>query len=207
MLRASPPVSRHPQRRRGARLAAVLLALPLHGAGSCTGAPALIGLPTLAGLLPIQVPLSAGTDPASVTVTLDGVDVTGAFAPGGPGLVGALPVPDPGEHRLQVTRPFVLPVGSITTGMRFQSPTAAPAVLLAEPDVLDIEPRDGSGNVPSGAWLRVRLAAPAAASDLEGFGFALECDGARVARTAHVQDDGALIRTPRRRCPRARRAA
>lgn len=171
------------------RLAALLLALPLLGAGSCVGTSAHIGLPTLSGVLPIEIPLSPSIDPAAVTVALDGADVTGAFAPGGPGLVGSIRVPPPGPHRLTVTRPWALPVGSLSSGVLFDSPSAAPAVLALAP------PAQG-GLVASGAWLRFLLAAPADASALAGFGFAIECDGARVARTAHPQGDGALILNP-----------
>ena len=79
--------------RRTRPLAWLLLALPCLGSGPCPTGPIAIGLPTAAGLLPVEIALAPGTDPAAASVALDGADVTALFAAGGPGLVGALPVP------------------------------------------------------------------------------------------------------------------
>lgn len=168
------------------RLLALLLSLPLLGAANC-GPAVRLGLPTLAGLIPVEVELSGSTDPSDVKVLLDDVDVTASFAPGGPGLVGTIPVPAPGKHRLGIQRPIaVSPFGTVTNTLVFDAPTAAPEVLGVDP----------SGPLPSGAWLRFRLAAPAQDTDLVGFGFGIECDGERVGRTAHALDDGSLILNP-----------
>jgi hypothetical protein len=141
-------------------------------------------------LLPIQITLAPSVDPAAVKVGLDGADVTSSFAPGGPGLVGAIPVPPPGTHRLEVTRPLGgIPMIPFTTGHVFVSPSAAPALV-------GVEPPSGGGPVPRSAWLRFRLSERAEATDLAGFGFGIECDGRGVPRAAHALDDGALILNP-----------
>lgn len=178
-------------RRRFARLrlvVALALALPVLGAASCGGPVIQLGLPTPAGEIPVRIVLAADVDPATVAIALDGVDVTNAFVPGGPGLVGTIPVPAAGTHDLTVTKTLPLaPVGLLTSStLTFEAPTAAPAVLGVDP----------AGPLPSGAWLRFRLAAPAQASDLVGFGFALECDGERVERAAHALPDGSLLLNP-----------
>ncbi len=181
---------RHPLLRSRAVLAAALLTLPLLAAGSCAPPPVEFGLPTLAAVMPVSIGLAPGVDPAAVRVRLDDLDVTASFAPAGPGLVGSIPVPAPGSHRLSVTRPLPAPLFvSFTTGVDFESPSATPAVLAVEP-AADVT------NVPRGAWLRFRFASPLEDSDLAGFGFGLECDGARIERTAHALTDGALILNP-----------
>ena len=178
--------------RRPARLLAVFpLLLPLLGVGSCERRVIEIGLPTLDGALPIEIALPSGTDPATATVQLDGVDVSAAFAAGGPGLVGALPVPAPGAHHLRLSRPFSFAPGlaiSLSTSRAFDAPAPAPALLAVEP---------ASGAVvPRSAWLRFRLAEPLPEAALDGFGFALACNGERVARSAHALADGTLILNP-----------
>ncbi len=170
------------------RLAAALLALPLLGAGACNPHGVTLGLPTLDGLLPVTIELGEGIDPALVTVRLDGVDVSGEFAPGGPGLVGALPVPAPGSHRIAVRRPLAF-LAWVTSGLLFDSPSAAP-------NVLSIEPASGSESVPVGAWLRFVLDEQADEADVAGFGFGIECDGEKVPRGAHALDDGTLVLNP-----------
>lgn len=170
------------------RLLVLAAVLPVLGAATC-GPPIQLGLPTTDGVVPVQITVSDG-DPAEVVVRLDGVDVTGAFTPGGSGLVGALPVPDPGPHRLSVTWPLgLVPFVTVTSSVLFDVPTAAPALLA-------VEPADGATNVPAGTWLRFRLAAEPDPSALVGFGFAIECDGERVARSAHPLADGSLILNP-----------
>jgi hypothetical protein len=62
--------------------------------------------------------------------------------------------------------------------------------------LLSAEPPDGSHAVPRTAWLRLRLATPLGDGALDGFGFALECNGERVARRAHALGDGTLILNP-----------
>ncbi len=75
--------------------------------------------------------LQSGVDPADVRVALDGVDVTAAFAPGGVGLEGILPLPAPGTHELSVDQPRTNLLGNLTTlraFQRFEVPAAAPAL-------------------------------------------------------------------------------
>jgi hypothetical protein len=182
-------------RRRGTRLlgvAALLLALPLLGAGACNLDVVRLGVPTPSGVLPVSIPLPASTDPGAVTVAFDGADVTARFAPGAPGLVGSLPLPTAGSHEIAVTRPVAGLLGlPLTNTLRFEAPTAAPALLSAEP----------VGPAPRSAWIRLRFAAPLAPTDLVGFGFSVACDGARLQRSAHPLDDGTLILDPRPALP------
>ena len=182
-------------------LAPLLLVFAALGAGPCATGPIRIGLPTAGGQLPVQITLSASADPGAVTVTLDGADVTALFAPGAPGLVGAIPVPAPGSHQIQVTgqlAPLVpLPIGA---GLVFQSPGAAPALVDTTPP--------GGGSVPRTAWLRFGFASAPSASALAGFGFALECNGtpARAHRARaggrHADPEPDARATGRRELPR-----
>jgi hypothetical protein len=172
------------------RLVVGALALLLLGAGPCGPRPIKIGLPTPAGLLPVQVELPAAADPALATVALDGGDVSAAFAPGGPGLLGSLALPAPGSHLLEVTAPRgPSDPAPFRLSQDFVSPAAAPALLSAIPAA-------GAANVPRTAWLRFAFATPPAPEALAGWGFALECNGQRVPRTAHALADGALIVNP-----------
>lgn len=176
------------------RLLVLLSSALLLGAGPCGVREIQIGLPRApAGGLPVEIRLSPSTDLASVSVALDGADVTPAFAPAGAGtLRGELPLPGPGAHRLSVTRslPLLPGVGvPFTTGRTFRVPEAAPALVA-------IEPAAGASGVSPGAWLRIRLASSASDAALEGFGFALECDGREVARSAHALADGTLVLNP-----------
>jgi len=179
---------RHPS-----RLLAVAapLMLALLGVGSCERRVIEIGLPAAGGDLPVSIALPSSTDPASATVSLDGVDVTAAFAPGGAGLEGSLPLPEPGAHRIVLSRPFQVAPGiaiSLTSGRGFDVPESAPALLAVEPAA--------GATVPRSAWLRFRLATPPSVAALDGFGFALECDGDQVPRSAHALGDGTLILNP-----------
>jgi len=168
------------------RLVALATSLPLLLAASC-GPPIRVGLPTADNRIPISIALDARIDPATVVVTLDGVDVTDDFGPGGPGLVGSIPVPSPGPHQLTATKPFAAPpLGLFSSTVVIQTPAPAPAVLGVEP----------TSPVTSGAWLRFRLAAPADPASLVGFGFAIECNGKVVDRVAHARADGALLLDP-----------
>jgi hypothetical protein len=186
---------------RPARLLAVALPLmlPLLGVGSCESRVIVIGLPAAGGGLPVSIALPASVDPATATVTLDGADVTSHFAPGPPGLVGSLPVPTPGAHRLKLSRPFtVLPGVTIhlKNNRAFDAPAFAPALLA-------VEPAAGATSVPRSAWLRFRLASALPPAALDGFGFALECDGERVERSVHALADGTLIVNPTPQLPAA----
>ena len=183
-----------PSRRPSLRLFGVAapLLLTLLGVGPCERRIIEIGLPTLAGALPVEIALPSGTNPADATVALDGIDVTASFSAGGPGLVGSVPVPPAGQHRISVARPLsTLPGLSfpVTSGRIFVAPAAAPALISAQPLA-------GATNVPRTAWLRFRLATPIADDALAGFGFALECNGEGVARSVHARGDGSLILNP-----------
>jgi hypothetical protein len=186
--------------RRPARLLAVVvpLILPLLGFGSCEQGVIAIGIPSPGGGLPVEIALPSSTDPATAIVRLDGADVTATFAAGGPGLVGSLPIPAPGVHLLRVTRPFHVGAGitiSLTGGRSFDVPDSAPALLAVEPAAGAVVPRS--------AWLRFRLATSPAVAALDGFGFALECDGKPIARAAHALADGTLILNPTPALPAA----
>jgi hypothetical protein len=151
-----------------------------------------LGVPTAAqNALPVHVALSASVDPASVVIEFDGADVTSLFAPAPGGVAAVLPIPAPGEHRISVTRSYsVLGLGvPITSGRRFQVPAPAPALV-------SVEPAPGGGAVPRSAWLRFQLASGAPADALVGFGFAIECNGREVPRTAHALADGTLVLNP-----------
>src|SRR5215472_118527 len=188
-----PCPSRRPRTRRSARSIrplGLLLSLALLGVGPCTLRSVVFGLPTSAGLQRIEVALN-GTDPSRATLALDDVDVTSAFAPGGSGLVGMLPVPPAGSHRLALTRLIELLPGvsvPVTNGFSFDSPAAAP-------DVASLEPSSGA-TVPRSAWIRFALAAAADASALSGWGFGIECNGQSVARSAYALASGELILNP-----------
>jgi hypothetical protein len=188
------PSRSRPARARGSRPMrhlGLLLSLGILGASPCTLQTVVFHLPTAAGLQRIDVALPGGTDLSQVTLALDGADVTSAFAPGGIGLVGTLPVPPAGAHRLSLTRVYEplpgLPV-PFTNGFLFDSPAAAP-------DVASVEPASGVG-APRSAWIRFRLAAAADSSALSGWGFGIECNGQSVARSAYALADGALILNP-----------
>lgn len=175
------------------RLLILLTSALLIGAGPCGVQEIRFGLPSAGGGLPIEIQLPAGTNLASVTVSLDGGDVTSDFAPSGAAsLTGEIALPTGGDHHLQVTRTVQLPGGiefPMTRGRVFQVPTSAPALV-------SIEPAPGSANVTKGAWIRARLASPVGVGALAGFGFALECNGEPIARAAHALPDGTLVLNP-----------
>ncbi len=186
--------------RNPARLLAVAvpLILPLLGFGSCEKRIIEIGLPAPGGGVPVSITLPAGVDPATATVTVDDADVTSFFAPAAPGLVGSVPVPPPGPHRIHVSRPLTIAPGltiSLNNGRNFDAPASAPALLSVEPAA--------GATVPRSAWLRFRLASSLPPDALDGFGFALECGGKRVDRSAHALDDGTLILNPTPELPAA----
>jgi hypothetical protein len=166
----------------------------LIGAGPCGVQEIRFGLPSApAGGLPVEIQLPSGTDLGSVVVKLDDIDVTGAFAPSGPAsLAGEIALPSPGQHNMQVTRTVHVIGGldfPLTRGRVFDVPSPAPALV-------SIDPAPGGADVTRGAWIRARFASPVGAGALAGFGFALECNGAPVARAAHALGDGTLVLNP-----------
>jgi hypothetical protein len=171
-----------------------VLVAPLLAAAPCSESPSgiAVGLPNAAGL-PVEIVLAPGTDPADVTVALDGSDVTTSFAPGGRGLVGRLRLPAPGEHLLQVDKPLVaVPGGNrirTTVGTRFRSPAAATALL-------DPAPGAGGDVVPRTAWLRLEFGAALTAASFDGFAFGIECGGAPVARSLSRVGDRVVVLNP-----------
>lgn len=174
-----------------AGLLLTLLLLPLSG---CELRVAEIGLPLADGSLPVTIRLQAGTDPANVRVALDGADVSLAFGGAGAGMVaGQIPLPASGLHTLTVSqgRAAVLgqPLVWLTLGQRFMVPAAAPNLLRTDP--LPV-----SGAIPRTAWLRFAFDGDLASGALDGFGFALECDGTRLARAAYTTSGRALILDP-----------
>jgi hypothetical protein len=186
--------------RSSARLLVVALPLilPLFGFGSCAQHVIGIGLPTAGGGIPVTITLSPSADPATAVVRVDGADVTSFFAVAPPGLVGTLPVPAPGAHRINVAWQANLPLGitvPLNNGRAFDAPASAPALVAVEPAA--------GATVPRTAWLRFRLASALPAGALDGFGFALECNGERVTRSAHALADGSLILNPTPELPAA----
>lgn len=160
--RGSPP---------GGPLLALLLLLPLLGAGC--GASVEIGMPDArSGELRIDVALPSGASPAGARLFLDGEEVSSRFVPGGPGLVGFLPAPPPGAHRLSIFRPVLGRAIGWTAHARFESPAAAPALVASTP-------RAGESVAPS-AWLELVLAEPAERAAAAGWGFGVECGGVRI---------------------------
>ncbi len=181
-------------RRGRSRLLLIALSLGLMGVGSCGPARISFGIPTPAGLLPVRILLESGVDPTQVTVTLDGADVTAAFAAEPGVLAGALPLPAPGPHHLAVTR--LLPMFGIplTVGRSFESPAPVPAVLRVDPPL-------ETGPLPRSAWLRFTLDGGADETQTRSWGFGVECDGARVPRRASVASDGTVVVNPRPELP------
>jgi tellurite resistance protein TerC len=153
------------------------LLLPLLGAGC--GARVEIGLPDArAGELRLDVELTGGASLAGTRLFLDGEDVSDRFVPGGPGLVGFLPVPPAGPHRLAIFRPLFGSAIGWTHLARFESPAAAPELLASQP---------GAGaTVPASAWIELVLAASVDPAAAAGWGFEVECGGKRVASRTHL---------------------
>ncbi len=170
---------------RRCRLLALFLLLLTAGVapmcGDLAGSPFRIGLPDAAGLVAVEIRLPPGTDPAEAEVRLDLADVTSSFAPGGEGLLGTLPEAAPGPHSISVSYPAAGGLLRTHRFDRFDSPTAAPALLEVSPDL--------GGLLPHTAWLRLRFDGPVQRAAMEGWGFGIECDGERVPRDA-VRADG-----------------
>src|SRR5262245_31472615 len=120
------------------RPALLLLLLPLLLALGCDGfLVAQFGVPQAGGGLPVTVFVNPGVDPADVQIALDGGDVRGLFAPGPDGLVGALPLPAPGQHELTVSQPGALHI-VVTHEKFFDVPAPAPALASVTPSAASI---------------------------------------------------------------------
>ena len=159
-------------------------------AGRCGPTDVVFGVPKTDGTLPVEVLLQSGQAPASATVTLDGVDVTARFAPGGGGLLGDVPLPPPGEATLQVRSvlPGALPGGGYPISQAFplRSPAAAPALA-------GLDPAPVAGKIPATGWLRLRFATPPSPEALDGVAFGIACGGIPVARRAHRAGSAVLL--------------
>lgn len=162
----------------------LLVLLPLLLTLACDGVRITVGTPAVGGGLPVTVALP-GIDLGSVEITLDGDDVRPLFAAGGGGLVAALPLPSGGSHDLVVRWPSA----SLLTLQRtrtFRVPTATPALASVAP----------TGTIPVTSWLRFDFADHLDAGVLDGFGFALSCGGAPVARLAYTVEDRSIVLDP-----------
>jgi hypothetical protein len=184
-VRRRVPTSSHPRAVGALRLLALLALAPL---GCDAGLR--IGLPDASGALRVEVEVKPGFDLGGVRVSLDGVDVTGRFAPGGAGLVGSLDDPAPGSHRLSVFRPLAgVGLGPTTTDP-FDSPTAAPSLVESLPAA-------GATRVPRSAWPELRFASPPDAEAAAGWGLGVECAGRRLPREAHRLEGARVVLNPR----------
>lgn len=168
------------------------LALPLLG-GRCSQIEIVIGVPRLDGMLPVEVVLHAGQDPASAIVRLDGDDVTGAFTGSGATLRGAVPLPAPGVSLLTASALSASPIAGIAYRIEERATLRSPA---PAPALLRFEPTPVAGLLPPTAWLRLRFAGPLDAAVSEGLAFGIECDGLPVARRLHRATDATLILDP-----------
>ncbi len=170
----------------------VLLAVPLLGS-SCSPIDVVFGVPRTDGIVPVEILLRSGQDPSTARVTLDGVDVTAAFAADGSTLTGTIPLPPPGTSLLSVGgfAPSAVPGIQVhlDSGVRFESPGAAPALAGFDPEPI-------AGTLPRSAWLRVRFASDLPPEALAGPSFGVECDGTRVERRIHRAGPAALILDP-----------
>lgn len=176
---------------------AVALAALLVGAGPCARHAITLGIPDAAGRLPVAVELPTGADPALATVAFDGADVSADFSPGGAGLVGSLALPAAGAHVIEVVAPRdPADPAPFALVKHFRSPAAAPELVAASPAA-------GAASVPRTAWIRLAFAGPVDPGALVEWGFALECDGARVRRVAHSLTGGVLILNPTPELPPA----
>lgn len=175
-----------------------LLLLPLLLTLGCNYVAAEIGLPEAGGGLPVTIPLQPGVAPEGVTVALDGQDVTALFAPGPGGLHGTLPLPAPGAHELQVVEPQVVLLGEpllpLTLRKAFVVPAAAPALRA-------FAPAPTGGALAQTAWLQLSFEAEVPAAALHGFGFALACEGAPLARAAYRIEGRSVLLDPAPRLP------
>lgn len=165
------------------------LGLALLGA-RCSATDVVFGVPRSDGTLPVQVLLHSGQSPASVRVTLDGVDVSARFTPGGEGLLGDVPLPPPGESSLAVES--VLPGGAegllLPVVHRFALHAPAPT-----PGLAGFDPAPVLGRLPASAWLRLRFTAAVPAEALAGVGFGIECGGDVVPRRIHATANAVIL--------------
>jgi hypothetical protein len=178
MLRRAP--LRRKTASRARLVAGAACSLLLLGFGACE-VEIVSGVPSRQGEVPVRITLPVSADPASATVFLDGEDVTGAFFPRGRGLVGSLPVGEPGRHRVEVVRPFEF-VPGLSVALRVSKRLAGPA---PAPHLIGVDPVDAGGRVPRTAWLRFRFAAPLPADAIAGWGFGIACDGQAIPRAAY----------------------
>jgi hypothetical protein len=172
-----------------ALLLAALAVVPLLVGLSCR--PLIeVGIPdALSGEVRVEIAASEGIEARGVRVAIDGADVTDAFVPGGPGLVGFLPDPAPGAHTISLFQPiFGLPLGT-TISTTFFSPAAAPALVASRPG-------DGAGPIPRTAWIELELAAAPEPAALAGWGFGVECDGRRVPSRHQIVSDRRVVVNP-----------
>jgi hypothetical protein len=170
-----------------ALLAPALLAIYCHS-------PVTVHLPDASGRIPVEVRLRAGTDASAVRVELDGSDVRAAFAAEPLRLVGSLPLPAPGAHRLRVRVPVLGGRASQIFDEDLSAPEPAAALVASEP-VGD------AADVPRTAWLRLVFDAPPSEAALDAWGFQMECDGVPQPRDAHRVAGNAVILNPRPELP------
>ena len=193
MLRPPPP--RAPVLPRVVGVAAPLL-LALLGVGPCERRVIEIGLPTLAGALPVQIELasragirSCRRDRLARWRRRDGP----RSAAGGAGLVGSVPIPAAGPAPDLVSRPVTLLPGiSIPLTNGPELPCARGGARTAVRGAAGRRQRACRARRGCVSAWRHRSRDGA----LDGFGFALECNGESVARRAHALGDGTLILNP-----------
>ncbi len=141
----------------------------------------------------ISIALAAGFVEGSFRATLDGVEVTAAFATGPGGKLGTLPLDASRAHRLEVT---ALVAGE--AGVRRQTDTRSLRAPARLPALVASTPSPASTNVLRTAWLRLEFAS---AVTPEGRGtIALRCagaDGERAVRFGlHALAPSVLIVNP-----------
>ena len=168
--------------------AALAMAPLLLGLGCRPGIE--VGLPDpLSGEIQVEIETRPGFPGGPPRITFDGADVTDAFVPGGRGLVGFLPDPEPGVHQIAVYQPIFGALFGLTRAVPFLSPEPAP------PRVASL-PAPGAAGVLRTAWLEVELAAAPDPAALAGWGFDVECDGRRVRSQHHIVSERRVVVNP-----------
>ena len=165
------------------------LALALLGA-RCSATDVVFGVPRSDGTLPVHILLQSGQPPASVRVTLDGVDVSARFAPGGQGLLGAVPLPPPGVSSLAVESTIPGGAEGLVFPVVHQFALHAPA---PTPSLAGFDPAPVLGRLPASAWLRLRFTAAVTGEALAGVGFGIECGGEVVPRRVHAAENAVIL--------------